>query len=99
MESSAFIDKTVNKISNLGLTAPTILLLEAHKPLAFLGSQILLIFQPTLDIFFPENFVRNTAELLADSSQLEQLISKLETASNLAAVAKSPVAFGEEGYD
>jgi hypothetical protein len=99
METSVFIDKTVNKISNLGLTAPTILLLEAHKPLAFLGSQILLIFQPTLDIFFPENFIRNTAELLADSGQLEQLISKLEAASNLATGAKSSVGYGKEGYD
>lgn len=99
MESSVFIDKTVNKISTLGLTTPTILLLEAHKPLAFLGSQMLLIFQPTLDIFLPGNFVRNIAELLADSGQLEQLISKLETASNLAVVAQSPVVSGEEGYD
>jgi len=54
------------------------LLLEAHKPVAFIGSQFLLVTQPVLDIFLPQNFIRNTSDLLADSDQVEQLIATLE---------------------
>ena len=79
-----FIEKVANKIADLGLTAPAILLLEAHKPLAFIGSQLLLVAQPTLDIFLPQNLIRNTADLLADSNQLEQLITSLEINSSTA---------------
>lgn len=79
METATFIEKISDKIDALGLTAPAIFLLEAHKPLAVVASQFLLVAQPTLDIFLPQNLVRNTADLLADPDQLEQLIVRLET--------------------
>ncbi len=78
MESSIFVEKIAGKITRLGLTVPAILLLEANKPLAFIGSQLLLIAQPTLELITPPNLVKNTAGLLADSSQVEQLIRALE---------------------
>ena len=74
-----FAEKVANKIRDLGLTAPAILLLEAHKPLAFIGSQLLLIAQPTLDLILPPTFTRNAADLLADADQLEYLMTDLET--------------------
>ena len=74
-----FTDTVANKISALGLTLPAILMLEAHKPLAFLGSQLLLVMQPTLDIFLPHHLTHNATNLLADSDELEALIAKLET--------------------
>jgi hypothetical protein len=78
MNQAKFIKKLTNKISELGLTGPTIVLLEAHKPLAFVTGQFLLVAQPTLDLFFPGNFSRNLADLMADSAQVEQLIVSLE---------------------
>ncbi len=81
METIAFVEKVANKIYNLGLTAPAILLLEAHKPLAFVGSQLLLVAQPTLDIFLPKNLTGNAANLLSNPDQLEELITRLETYS------------------
>ena len=78
MQPTPFVEKTSNKIVELGLTAPAILLLEAHKPLAFVSSQLLLVAQPILDIFLPQNLVKNSADLLADSNQVEQLIARLE---------------------
>ena len=78
MQPTPFVEKASNKIVELGLTAPAILLLEAHKPLAFVSSQLLLVAQPILDIFLPQNLVKNSADLLADSNQVEQLITKLE---------------------
>ena len=78
MENTTFIEKFANKITNLGLTTPAILLLESHRPLAFVGSQLLLVAQPTLDIFLPQNLIRNTATLLSNEDQLETLIVQLE---------------------
>ena len=78
MDQAKFIEKVTNKISELGLTGPAIVLLEAHKPLAFIGSQLLLVAQPTLDLFFPRNHTRHLADLMADSAQVERLIVSLE---------------------
>lgn len=81
METTLFIEKVAAKITGLGLTAPAILLLETHKPLAFIGSQLLLVAQPTLDIFLPHNLAHNMSNLLADPDQLEKLLVTLETNS------------------
>ena len=78
MNQVKFIEKVSNKISELGLTGPAVVLLEAHKPLAFVSSQLLLMAQPTLDLFFPRNHIRNLADLMADSAQVEALIVSLE---------------------
>ncbi len=78
MTQNSFSQKIADKIAELGLTAPAILLLEAHKPLSFVSSQLLLVAQPTLDIFLPQNFTRNLAGLLVDPTQMEQLIASLE---------------------
>jgi hypothetical protein len=78
MNQVTFLEKVSNKISELGLTGPAIVLLEAHKPLAFVSSQLLLVAQPTLDLFFPRHHVQDLAELLTDSAQVEALIVSLE---------------------
>jgi hypothetical protein len=78
MTQPAFIDQVANQITRLGLSAPAILILEAHKPLAFVGSQLLLVAQPTLDLFLPPNLSRNFSDLLANQDQFEQLIRILE---------------------
>ena len=78
VDNLTFAEKVANKIIDLGLAAPAILLLEAHKPLAFLGSQLLLIAQPTLNVFLPQTLTRDSADLLADTRQFEHLIDCLE---------------------
>ena len=80
MVEATFIKKVADKIHELGLTTPAILLLETHKPLAFIGSQLLLVAQPTLNIFFPKSrdFTQNSFDLLTNPPQLEQLITYLE---------------------
>jgi hypothetical protein len=96
MKPTPFVQKVADKIIDLRLTMPAVLLLEAHKPLAFLGSQLLLVAQPTFDIFFPKNFIGNLAELLAEPHQLEQLIRRLETENHSPEVLTSP---GVKGHD
>jgi hypothetical protein len=78
-QETNFTVDIAKKISKSGLAGPAILLLEAHKPLAFLGSQLLLIAQPTVDIFFPCNkFIPEMINVLGDSKQVETLIAGLE---------------------
>jgi hypothetical protein len=81
MNPHNFVQKVADKISDLGLAGPAILLLEANKPLAFLGSQLLLVAQPTLNVFVSPHVTQQTINLLTDSTQLEQLIRAIETGS------------------
>ena len=96
MVPTPFVQKIADKIVDLKLTVPAILLLEAHKPLAFLGSQLLLVAQPTFDLFFPKNFTGNLADLLAEPYQLEQLIRSLESPNRSSEILTSPE---EKGHD
>ncbi|MDM8528813.1 hypothetical protein QUF58_11480 [Anaerolineales bacterium HSG24] len=79
MIQDPFINQIANKIADLGLTTPAILLLTAHKPWAFIGSQCLLVAQPTLNIVMPPQTIQNLVNLLAEDSRLEQLIASLES--------------------
>lgn len=78
MEKSAFINQLALKIQNLGLTTPAIFFLENHKPLAFIASQLLLIAQPTFNLFISPTLTQNSINLLTDADQLEELIHNLE---------------------
>jgi hypothetical protein len=73
-----FIEKVAGKIVSLGLTTPALVGLEAHKPLAFLTSQLLLVAQPTLNLFFSPDITTRMVELLASPVQLDQLITHLD---------------------
>jgi hypothetical protein len=82
MDQANFVEKIANKIIDLGLTVPAIFLLEAHKPLAFVGSQLLLVAQPTLDLFLPDQFAGNLAGLLAEPADIDQLLIRLEASTD-----------------
>lgn len=86
-QESGFAEKVADKIARLGLIAPAILLLEAHKPLSFISSQLLLVAQPTLDLFLTKPLSRELVDLLADSAQVEQLIVNLERKMNQESVS------------
>jgi hypothetical protein len=72
------IENLAHRIEALGLSAPAILLLEAHKPLSFLGSQALLILQPLLAFAFDTSTSAEYAALLEERSNVERLIRRLE---------------------
>jgi hypothetical protein len=81
MEKSTdqLVDRLTGLIARLGLVTPTIALLEANKPLSFVGSQLLLMLQPIADVFVKRELTTDLVMLLADRSRLERLISNLET--------------------
>ena len=73
-----FIKTWTDKIKQLGLSTPAILLLEAHKPLSFVASQFLLISEPFLNVFLPTQFTNNAVNLFSERSNLNLFIQKLE---------------------
>ena len=72
------IEKLAQKVSRWGLTAPAILFLEANKPFSFIGSQILLFFQPLLGFMFGDEVIGGYAQLFEDQANVEQLLQLLE---------------------
>lgn len=67
------IETIADRIVEKGFGTVAIFMLEAGKPLAFLGSQTLVFFQPILGISM-ERWI----ELLEDRQRIEQLILAIE---------------------
>ena len=72
------IDRLAQKVSRWGLTAPAILFLEANKPFSFIGSQVLLFFQPLLGFLLGDEVIGGYAQLLEDPANVERLLHLLE---------------------
>jgi len=72
------IEALAGRIESMGMVTPAILLLEAHKPLSFLGSQALLIAQPFLSYMLDPAASKEYASLLEERGNVELLIRRLE---------------------
>jgi len=72
------INDLAGRVSNWGLATPAIALLEAHKPLSFLASQALLVFEPLLTLWLGDVPLGDYASLLEDRSSVERVICRLE---------------------
>jgi hypothetical protein len=78
IENQAFVNQLADLICSWGLQIPVLVGLEAGRPFAFLGGQLLWVAQPALAIFLPGNTVRHLAELLEEPAAVESLITTLE---------------------
>ena len=72
------IERLAQKVSRWGLTAPAILFLEANKPFSFIGSQVLLFFQPLLGFLLGDEVIGGYSQLLEDQANVERLLHLLE---------------------
>lgn len=72
------VDRFAHFIARWGLVTPAISFLEMHKPLSFVSSQALLMFQPITDFFVARELSTDLAALLADRDRLEKLVTVLE---------------------
>jgi hypothetical protein len=77
-ERDRMVETIATTIEEWGLASPAILLGEANRPLAFLGSQILLMSQPLLGLLGWSEGANRLASILGDSRSVECLISRLE---------------------
>jgi hypothetical protein len=67
------IGRLAGWIQARGLESPAILLFELTKPLAFLGSQAMLVLQP-----FTGGALDEWADLLQDPAAIDQILERLD---------------------
>ena len=72
------IERLAQRVEAMGLTSAAILMLEAHKPLSFIGSQAILILQPLLSFAVDSQTSREYSQLLEQRANVELLIRRLE---------------------
>ncbi|MCK4667199.1 hypothetical protein KAU33_10645 [Candidatus Dependentiae bacterium] len=72
------VEKIARKITYLGLTIPAIFFIEMHKPLSFLGSQLLFFLEPLLWGFFNTDDFKRFAIILEKRDSLEFLLQTIE---------------------
>ncbi|MFZ0546594.1 MAG: hypothetical protein WAM60_14200 [Candidatus Promineifilaceae bacterium] len=82
-ENQAFISQLADKICRWGLQVPVLVGLEAGRPFAFLGGQLLWVAKPALAVFLSGNTVSRMAELLEEPAGVEALIATLEARESL----------------
>lgn len=76
--SEQLIEQLAWQVSRWGLAQPAIFFLEVTKPLSFVASQGLLLCEPILGFFYGEPRIGDYANLLADRSNVEHLIARIE---------------------
>ncbi|MGB8645324.1 MAG: hypothetical protein WCF84_08800 [Anaerolineae bacterium] len=72
------IETVTRRLLAWNLSAPAILLLQMHAPLAFLGGQFLFAAEPFLAVLTSAPFAHDLACLVEDRENVERLVSRLE---------------------
>ncbi len=70
--------RLAERVVKMGLVTPAILLLEIHKPLNFLGSQVLLILGPFAQVVFNYDDYHAFTLMMEKRANVEKLIQKIE---------------------
>ena len=76
------IGKIAKKVVDMRMVVPAILFLESVKPLSFIGSQVMVFFQPFFRAFFSVREYDEIAVILEDRENVERLILAIERRSS-----------------
>lgn len=77
-EIDDFIENIAREIVDRHLAAPAIVTLESMKPLSFAGSQLMVFFDPIIQIFGGIRGYEKFQVVLEDRNKLERLIVAIE---------------------
>lgn len=77
-EQDVFLDQVADFVKRAGLRVPTLMALDAGRPLTFLGGQILWLAQPVLSLLLPGKKVAQFARVLEKPEAVSALITRLE---------------------
>jgi hypothetical protein len=72
------IEKLSREVVERGLTAPAIFLLESFKPFSFIGSQMLIFFEPIVQSIFSFKAYDDVRALFEDRENVERLLCEIE---------------------
>ncbi len=77
-EEDALLKKLAQKVVDYRMTVPAILFLESVKPLNFIGSQVLIFFQPFVQVLFTAPEYEKFALAMEKRENVERLICFIE---------------------
>jgi len=77
-EDEEMIRKLAERLVRMRMSVPAIFFLESSKPLAFVGSQLLIFLEPFVQTLFNFAQYQRFAALMEDRDNWELLIRKLE---------------------
>ncbi len=80
-EREKLLDQTVQAIARRGLQTPAILLLEMHKPLAYVASQGIVAAVPLLGPLIGLDRMQAVGKLLAEPGGMDDLIARIEASA------------------
>lgn len=78
LDQANFIQQSADAIIRRGWRGPVLVLLEAGRPLAFVGGQLLWLMQPLAALVGSTQRLQQTAHLLEDATAVDALIARLE---------------------
>jgi len=81
-EEKKVLEQFADEIVKRGLTVPTILFAQSSKPLSFIGSQVMLILRPIIQMIYPTTTVYDKLQSALEKRKgLEYFIETLEAKS------------------
>ena len=81
-EEEELLDKAASEIRKRKLEAPAILMLELHKPVAYVGSHAAIAFSPFLVPFLGYDNINNYSRLFSKKENIERLLRRLDRPSD-----------------
>lgn len=72
------IEKLSREVVERGLTAPAIFLIESFKPLTYIGSQLMVFFEPLVQSVFDFKSYDDLRTLFEDRDNVERLLCEIE---------------------
>jgi hypothetical protein len=77
-EDEALLTAVATRVVRMGMATPAVFFLESVKPLSFIGSQVLVFFEPFVRAFFNLVQYEQFARLMEDREALERLLERIE---------------------
>ena len=77
-----FIRRVATRIHDSGLVTPAVFFLELTKPLALIGSHVMIFFGPIINAFINAEGYYKAAELFEEPANVELLIREIEKLEN-----------------
>jgi len=77
-----FIRRVATRIHGSGLVTPAVFFLELTKPLALIGSHVMIFFGPIINAFINAEGYYKAAELFEEPANIELLIREIEKLEN-----------------
>ena len=77
-----FIRRVATRIHRAGLVTPAVFFLEITKPLALIGSHVMIFFGPIINAFINAEGYYKAAELFEEPANVELLIREIEKLEN-----------------